>query len=96
MVLYTCRRCGYTTKQRSDFRKHLTKRKVECPPTNSSIDTKTLLYEFENGFKSYDQIIINKDLSTNQQMFADLNRYAIRPSKSMGILYDQRDDDVKT
>ena len=26
-----------------------------------------------------------------QQMFADLNRYAIRPSKSLGILYDYRD-----
>jgi DNA sulfur modification protein DndB len=27
-----------------------------------------------------------------QQMFADLNRYAIRPSKSLGVLYDHRDD----
>lgn len=27
-----------------------------------------------------------------QQMFADLNRYAIRPSRSLGILYDHRDD----
>ncbi len=26
-----------------------------------------------------------------QQMFADLNRYAIRPSKSIGVLYDHRD-----
>lgn len=26
-----------------------------------------------------------------QQMFADLNRYAIRPSKSLNILYDHRD-----
>jgi DNA sulfur modification protein DndB len=27
-----------------------------------------------------------------QQMFADLNRYAIRPSKSIGVLYDHRDE----
>ena len=27
-----------------------------------------------------------------QQMFADLNRYAVRPSKSLGLLYDQRDE----
>lgn len=27
-----------------------------------------------------------------QQMFADLNRYAVRPSKSLGILYDHRDE----
>lgn len=27
-----------------------------------------------------------------QQMFADLNRYAIRPSRSLGILYDYRDE----
>jgi DNA sulfur modification protein DndB len=31
-------------------------------------------------------------LSRAQQMFADLNRYAIRPSKSLGVLYDHRDD----
>lgn len=27
-----------------------------------------------------------------QQMFADLNRYAVKPSPSLSILYDQRDD----
>lgn len=27
-----------------------------------------------------------------QQMFADLNRYAVRPSKSIGVLYDHRDE----
>ena len=31
-------------------------------------------------------------LARCQQMFADLNRYAIRPSKSIGILYDYRDE----
>jgi DNA sulfur modification protein DndB len=30
-----------------------------------------------------------------QQMFADLNRYAIRPSKSLGVLYDHRDGMAK-
>lgn len=30
-----------------------------------------------------------------QQMFADLNRYAIRPSKSLGVLYDHRDSIAK-
>jgi DNA sulfur modification protein DndB len=30
-----------------------------------------------------------------QQMFADLNRYAIRPSRSLGLLYDHRDDKAK-
>ncbi|HZH31866.1 MAG TPA: DNA sulfur modification protein DndB [Pyrinomonadaceae bacterium] len=30
-----------------------------------------------------------------QQMFADLNRHAIRPSKSIGVLYDHRDDFAK-
>ena len=27
-----------------------------------------------------------------QQMFADLNRYAIRPTRSLSLLYDERDD----
>ena len=34
---------------------------------------------------------LDAGLSRCQQMFADLNRYAIRPSKSLGILYDYRD-----
>lgn len=31
-----------------------------------------------------------------QQMFADLNRYAVRPSTSISILYDHRDDLART
>lgn len=31
-----------------------------------------------------------------QQMFADLNRYAVRPSTSISILYDHRDDLAKS
>jgi len=30
-------------------------------------------------------------LKRSQQLFADLNRHAIRPTKSLGILYDRRD-----
>ena len=30
-----------------------------------------------------------------QQMFADLNRYAVRPSKSLGVLYDHRDQTAR-
>ena len=30
-----------------------------------------------------------------QQMFADLNRYAIRPSRSLGLLYDHRSDKAR-
>lgn len=35
---------------------------------------------------------MDKGLERSQQMFADLNRYAVRPSKSLGILYDYRDE----
>jgi len=34
---------------------------------------------------------VDSGLSGSQQMFADLNRHAIRPTKSLGILYDHRD-----
>jgi len=34
---------------------------------------------------------IDQSLQRAQQMFADLNRHAIRPTKSIGILYDHRD-----
>jgi len=38
---------------------------------------------------------LDKGLERCQQMFADLNRHAIRPSKSLGILYDHRDEGAK-
>lgn len=34
----------------------------------------------------------DKGLRRSQQIFADLNRYAIRPTKSLNILYDSRDE----
>lgn len=34
---------------------------------------------------------IDAGLSRSQQMFADLNRHAVRPTMSLGILYDHRD-----
>lgn len=34
---------------------------------------------------------IDRGLARCQQMFADLNRHAIRPSASLGVLYDHRD-----
>ncbi|OCB40723.1 DNA sulfur modification protein DndB [Mycobacterium malmoense] len=39
-------------------------------------------------------IVLFLDVGLNrcQQMFADLNRHAIRPSKSIGVLYDYRDE----
>lgn len=34
---------------------------------------------------------LDRGLERCQQMFADLNRHSIRPSKSIGVLYDHRD-----
>ncbi|WP_028884885.1 DNA sulfur modification protein DndB [Teredinibacter turnerae] len=38
---------------------------------------------------------IDKGLERCQQMFADLNRYAIKTSPSLGILYDHRDEKAR-
>jgi DNA sulfur modification protein DndB len=38
---------------------------------------------------------LDKGLERCQQMFADLNRYAIRPSRSLSVLYDHRDQKAK-
>lgn len=38
---------------------------------------------------------VDRGLERCQQMFADLNRYAIRTSPSIGILYDHRDERAK-
>ncbi len=35
-------------------------------------------------------LFVDRGLKHSQQMFADLNRYAVRPTKSLGILYDYR------
>lgn len=35
---------------------------------------------------------VDQGLHRSQQMFADLNRHAIRPARSLGLLYDHRDD----
>lgn len=37
---------------------------------------------------------MDNGLKRSQQMFADLNRHAVRPSPSIGILYDHRDEDA--
>ncbi len=36
-------------------------------------------------------LFVDAGLKRSQQMFADLNKYAIRPSRSLGVLYDHRD-----
>jgi DNA sulfur modification protein DndB len=38
---------------------------------------------------------IDSGLERTQQMFADLNKYAIRPARSLGLLYDHRDEQAK-
>lgn len=36
-------------------------------------------------------LFVDAGLKRSQQMFADLNKYAVRPSSSLGTLYDHRD-----
>ena len=38
---------------------------------------------------------VDRGLERCQQMFADLNRHSVRPSKSLGVLYDHRDNYAK-
>ena len=38
---------------------------------------------------------LDRGLQRCQQMFADLNRHGVRPSTSIGVLYDHRDDMAK-
>ena len=35
---------------------------------------------------------VDRGLERCQQLFADLNRHSVRPSRSIGVLYDHRDD----
>ena len=38
---------------------------------------------------------VDRGLERSQQLFADLNKHAVRPTKSLGILYDLRDPQSK-
>lgn len=40
-------------------------------------------------------LFVDFGLKRSQQMFADLNKHAVRPTKSLGILYDHRDSMAK-
>src|SRR5262249_1159302 len=40
-------------------------------------------------------LFLDVGLERCQQMFADLNRHAIRPATSLGVLYDHRDEEAK-
>lgn len=40
-------------------------------------------------------LFVDLGLDRCQQMFSDLNRHAIRPSRSIGLLYDHRDEGAK-
>jgi len=47
----------------------------------------------ELGFETISVVFfIDTGLKKSQQMFADLNRYAVKPSGSLNILYDYRDN----
>jgi len=47
---YKCERCGYTTNQRSHFKKHLNRKRV-CNPTQNNISIEDIWdkYGFGNG-----------------------------------------------
>ena len=38
---------------------------------------------------------IDRGLERSQQMFSDLNRHAVKPSRSLGLLYEHRNDMAK-
>lgn len=40
-------------------------------------------------------LFVDAGLDRSQQMFADLNRFPVRPTRSLGILYDHRDPTAK-
>jgi DNA sulfur modification protein DndB len=47
----------------------------------------------ELGYETISVVLfIDAGLKRSQQMFSDLNKYAVRPSTSLGILYDHRDE----
>ena len=62
MVTYTCRRCGYSCKNKSYFKKHLL-RKVTCSPILENIEiAEKQREESEEKVKEFEKIILNSKL----------------------------------
>jgi len=54
--------------------------------------TEALKEKPDIGYETISVVLfIDRGLKRNQQMFADLNRYAVKPSPSLSILYDHKD-----
>lgn len=58
---------------------------IEALKQRSDLDHETIAVVF----------FLDIGLERCQQMFADLNRYAVRPSRSLGLLYDHRNDKAR-
>ena len=58
---------------------------IEALKQRSDLDHETIAVVF----------FLDIGLERCQQMFADLNRHAIRPSRSLGLLYDHRNDKAR-
>ncbi len=54
----------------------------ECIRINSDLGDETISVVF----------FLDEGLKNSQQMFADLNRHAVRPTRSLSVLYDHRDE----
>ena len=76
-INYTCKRCGYTTNNRTIYANHLKKKKVKCKPVLSNIDTDILIDELDRyisensrmGIYAPDNIIVKNEESLD---FTDL------------------------
>jgi hypothetical protein len=73
MVLYKCKRCNYTTHNKSYFRKHL-KRKIPCIVVNENVSLVTLLYELDSkNKKNVSQNVSQNDKNVSQNVSHDKN-----------------------
>ncbi len=73
MVVYTCKRCGYSCNNKSYYRKHLL-RKIPCEPLIEDLSIQDLLTELSKKKK---KDISNNDLSSEPQKYAEIrSKYA--------------------
>ena len=89
MVIYTCGRCGYSSKNKSYYKKHLL-RKVICEPSIDNISIRQI-YDDTYGEGQYSEHIImgkNNILTNSDKLRWNTLENTLGETKSVGITLD--------
>ena len=72
MVLYECKRCGWSTKIKTHYKNHLHRKKI-CKPSVSNINIQTLKDEFYKNCQEFKDVEIETFKEIKNGLFYQAN-----------------------